>query len=160
MKRYSFLFSALLCLLLLAGCGASDGPKREGSAPDADAVFQETAHRAHGPYDGENCLPHEEVGYCGNTVTTVTCLLEGNEWQNSFWGGDSVALTDLLRYLNYSEEPCACPAEYTVDTEFAAGYSLNLTEGFARWQGKQVALTQEQIEGLGPLLERARQIQP
>ena len=50
----------------------------------------------------------------------------------SFWYDDSVALTDLLLYLDYSGEVCTCLPEYSVDTEFGAGYGVSLTGGFAR----------------------------
>ena len=78
----------------------------------------------------------------------------GEPWEASFAGSDSVALTDLLRYLDYSGDICRCLPEYNVDTEFGKGYGINLTEGYARYDGGQTPLTEEQIEQIGEIIAR------
>lgn len=89
-------------------------------------------------------------GYCGNTVTTV--YLEGEEY--SFWGSDSVTLTDILINLDYDPgKLCDCAVEFTVDTEFATGYGVNLGEGFARCEDGQAELTLEQLETIQGIVE-------
>ena len=72
----------------------------------------------------------------------------------SFWGDDSVALTDLLLYLDYSGDVCRCMPEYRVDTEFGTGYGINLTEGYARCGDGQASLTAEQAEQIQAILDR------
>lgn len=90
-------------------------------------------------------------GYCGNTVTKVT--LDGEEY--SFWGGDSVTLTDIVINLAYDPESvCRCLPEFTVDTEFGDGYGVNLTESYVRCEAGQAALTAEQAETIRDILER------
>ena len=99
---------------------------------------------------------HEAAGYCGNTVTTISReeRVWDEPWEASFWGEDSVALTDLLLYLDYSGDVCRCLPEYSVDTEFGTGYGVNLTEGYARSGGGQTDLTEEQVEQIREILER------
>lgn len=93
-------------------------------------------------------------GYCGNTVTTVA--LDGEEY--SFWGGDSVTLTDIVINLAYDPESvCRCLPEFTVDTEFGDGYGVNLTESYVRCEAGQAALTAEQAETIRGILERNRE---
>lgn len=88
-------------------------------------------------------------GYCGNTVTKVT--VDGETF--SFWGSDSVTLTDTLINLAYDpNQVCRCMAEFTVDTEFGSGYGVNLTESFARCEAGQAALTVEQTEVIRAIL--------
>lgn len=90
-------------------------------------------------------------GYCGNTVTTVT--LDGETY--SFWGGDSVTLTDIVINLSYDPEAvCRCLPEFTVDTEFGDGYGVNLTESYVRCEAGQAPLTAEQTETIRGILER------
>ena len=104
----------------------------------------------HTLHEGDNILEHDPVGYCGNTITTVSYTPFGQKekeaWETSFWGDKSVALTDLLLHLDYSEGICRCKPEYTVDTEFGKSYGLNLTDGYARYEDAQVSLTAEQLE--------------
>ena len=77
----------------------------------------------HHPAEENNIVAHEQEGYCGNTITTIQCHLEdGGNWEKSFWGDDSVVLTDLLLYLDYKDDICTCIPEYTVDTEFGERY--------------------------------------
>ncbi len=71
-------------------------------------------------------------------------------------GSDSVMITDLLRYLDYSSDICKCLPEYIVDTEFGKGYGISLTEGYARYEGKQVSLTDGQIKTVTEIFERAK----
>ena len=79
----------------------------------------------------------------------------GEDWESSFWGGDSVALTDLLVFLDYSGEVCRCLPEYMVETEFSEEpYGISLTEGYARHGDSQVDLTQEQVELIREILDR------
>lgn len=115
-------------------------------SPDNDA--EEDAHK-HILSEGNNIVEHEEVGYCGNTITTIRHYSASesakDDWEISFWGSDSVTLTDLLCYLDYSEDICRCMPEYTVDTEFGDDYHINLTEGYVRYGDGQVSLTGEQI---------------
>lgn len=91
------------------------------------------------------------TGYCGNTVTEVT--LDGETY--SFWGDDSVALTDIVVNLAYDPKGvCKCLPEFTVDTEFGDGYGVNLTESYARCEAGQASLTEEQTETIRSILER------
>lgn len=90
-------------------------------------------------------------GYCGNTVTKVT--VDGETY--SFWGSDSVTLTDLLENLAYGPEVCRCMTEFTVDTEFGGGYGVNLTESFVRSSERQASLTTEQVEAIRAVLVRS-----
>jgi hypothetical protein len=104
----------------------------------------------------DNILEHDPVGYCGNTITTVSYTPFGQKekeaWETSFWGDKSVTLTDLLLHLDYSEGICRCKPEYTVDTEFGKSYGLNLTDGYARYEDAQVSLTAEQLERVREIL--------
>lgn len=127
----------------------------DASANGAEGEANPDEH-SHVLSEGNNIVEHEAAGYCGNTVTTVSReAWAGDEpWKVSFWGDDSVALTDLLLYLDYSGDTCRCLPEYTVDTEFGAGYGINLTEGYVRHDGGQVSLTAEQIEQIQEILDR------
>ena len=174
MKRTRILFLVLLLALALSACGASSGggEPEEGGRPaeknldDADdaapdipvpaASGPEEADHVHVLSQGDNVLDHDPAGYCGNTVTTVSRepRLDGEAWKISFWGDDSVALTDLLLYLDYSGDVCRCMPEYRVDTEFGTGYGINLTEGYARCGDGQASLTAEQAEQIQAILDR------
>ena len=157
MKRWILPLTAAL-LLLCAGCDARAG---SASASDGGASLSAPGQEehAHAAPAGDNVVPHEPGGYCGNTVTTVRALpREGREgWEISFWGSDSVTVTDLLRFLDYGDEVCRCPAEYTVDTEFGGGYAVNLTRGFARLGDGQTQLTVEQLDTLRRILTAAEE---
>lgn len=106
---------------------------------------------AHDPAAEPETVADPVSGYCGNTVTEVT--LDGETY--SFWGSDSVALTDVLINLAYDPDHiCRCPVEFTVDTEFGDGYGVNLTESFARCEAGQAALTAKQAEAIQGILSR------
>ena len=88
-------------------------------------------------------------GYCGNTMTTIS--MDGKEY--TFEGSDSVYLTDLLLNLAYDPEKlCDCMSEFTVKTEFGGPYGVNLSQGYARYDGAQADLTKEQIEVIRNIL--------
>lgn len=170
MKRYLSVVFALVLALTLTACAASasGGAPEAGSAPEgsaslpaadgaqSDASLPE-ADVEHQLSQGDNIVPHEQMLYCGNTVTKIypESLYTGEDWEASFWGGDSVALTDLLLYLDYREGICRCLPEYMVETEFSEEpYGVNLTEGYARHGDSQVDLTQEQVELIRDILDR------
>ena len=179
MKHLRTLVMALLLVLVLSACAASAG----GGAPDAGGTPMEKnpgnvditapdapAPVANGTKEGgpeapdhihhlseeDNTVDHDPVYYCGNNVTTVSWEtgMDGESRKVSFWYDDSVALTDLLLYLDYSGEVCTCLPEYSVDTEFGAGYGVSLTGCFARHDGGQVSLTAEQVEEIRAILDR------
>lgn len=166
MKKPHLFFTVCLALALsLTACGAAPTQAAARTGAPAETVPEESAANApedpepshvHQPSRDSNVVAHEPAGYCGNTVTTVsreTC--PGSEpWEASFWGDDSVALTDLLRYLDYSGDVCKCLPEYYVDTEFGTGYGVNLTEGYARYDGRQTDLTEEQAALIQEILNR------
>ena len=162
MKKYFAAALSLALALTLTACAvsASNGAPEAGSVPETSAsqpdASQTEKDHDHQLTEGDNIVPHEEVGYCGNTVTTVSReeRVWDAPWEASFWGEDSVALTDLLLYLDYSGNVCRCLPEYSVDTEFDTGYGVNLTEGYARFGGGQADLTEEQVEQIREILER------
>ena len=157
MKNRS-LFLALLFALTLTACGTSSGsgnPDAGGTptekdpdyvsitATDAPAPLTgEPEDHIHALSEGDNIVEHDQMLYCGNTVTTVSRETESEDepWETSFWGSDSVELTDLLLYLDYSGPVCKCLPEYNIDTEFGTGYGVNLTEGYVRHDGGQVKI--------------------
>lgn len=160
----------LLLVLALSACGISSGEAEPGStaaakepdcvdlpSPDVpatpDGQAEEDGH-SHPLSVGDNVLEHEAVGYCGNTVTTISREGQEDGVSVSFWGNDSVELTDLLRYLDYSGGVCRCLPEYTVDTEFGAGYGISLTGGYVRYNGGQAPLTAGQVELIQGIFDR------
>lgn len=164
----------LIIMLFTGLCACSSSPKPDNTAADGaltgnsltDSSYaalepstQEIADaHSHTAFNGNNIIEHEFVGYCGNTRTNISLAnIEGGEPISlSFWGEDSVALTDLLRYLDYNEDICKCVPEYHVDTEFNfdGGYDISLTGHYARCNGRQVNLTQEQVDLIYEILER------
>ena len=170
MKFTLLLLSLLLCPPLLScaappagNAGTSDASAGLIAAAPETAGGEETeGEDAHSPALEDNILPHEPGGYCGNTVTTlrytggVAGPAEGSEaWERSFWGSPSVELTDLLLYLDYSGDVCRCLPEYEVDTEFSdTAYGINLTSAYARHDGKQVSLTQTQVEQIQAIIDQ------
>lgn len=126
---------AVLLLFALSGCAQT---------PVEQEVSEEHGHES---AVQSNVVAHEEVGYCGNTQTTLR-KMNGREvvWETDFMFGDSVALTDLLRWLEYRDGICRCLPEYEVDTEFGGVYGLNLSQGYVRCGDAQVQLTREQLD--------------
>lgn len=105
----------------------------------------------HAPAAEPQTVEDPVTGYCGNTVTEVT--LDGETY--SFWGDDSVTLTDIVINLAYGPEAvCKCLPEFTVDTEFGDGYGVSLTESYVRCEAGQAALTEEQTEVIRGIVER------
>ena len=129
--------------MLLAGCRANP------FVMDGGVSLPEHSHVA---AVGDNVVEHDPEGYCGNTITTVRCEKIGKQdesWERSVWGGNSVGLTDFLRWLDFSEELCRCLPEYYVETELSASeYGISLTGGYVRHEGKQCQLTEEQVRWL------------
>lgn len=141
-----------------------ESPAEEAApeAPAADMAGSSAAQTARDPdAKDELCIDHSHrfaeeteqdknaVGYCGNMVTTV--YVDGTEY--SFAGSDSVTVTDILTNLDYdSDTVCRCMAEFTVDTEMLTGIEVNLTEGFARCEKGQAALTEKQAEILQKII--------
>ena len=106
---------------------------------------------SHAPAAVPQTVDDPVTGYCGNTVTEV----KRNGETFSFWGSDSVTLTDILINLNYDPEAvCRCLPEFTVDTEFGDGYGVNLTETYARCDQGQAPLTIEQTETIQEIINR------
>ena len=155
MRQTAALF-LLLSALLLTACSAAPEAETRVPAPGETAAADHTLL----PEGTRNTVPHGSPGYCGNTVTTVTYHPpEGEAFTKTFQGGDSVALTDLLRFLDYSADwVCNCVPEYTVDTEFGTGYGLSLSQGYVRYQGGQVQLTAGQVEELRQILARVSEM--
>lgn len=139
-----------LCLMLvLSACRTS--PYTADGGVSSNNV-EPVADHSHTSFEGDNVVEHDMIGYCGNTVTTVRCAQMGEQdenWERSFWGGTSVGLSDMLRWLDYKDEICRCLPEYYVKTEFSnSEYGVNLTQGYVRYEGKQTQLTAEQKDSL------------
>lgn len=130
-------------------------------APAADAAGSSSMQAAAEPEE-ELCIDHSHrfaeaaeedrnaVGYCGNMQTTV--YLKGTAF--TFAGSDSVTMTDILIHLDYDPEAlCRCMTEFTVDTEMITGIEVNLTEGFARCEKGQAALTEKQAAILQEIID-------
>ena len=153
-KKISIILTALCLGALLAACAQGEAVPPEAPAPEevppAAAPEETVPEEEHAPAAQASTVADPVSGYCGNTVTTVT--RDGSSW--SFWGDDSVALTDLLINTEYADGLCRCPVEVTVDTEFGGGYGVNLSEGYARYDGGQTALTEEQLELIRGIIER------
>lgn len=89
--------------------------------------------------------------YCGNMLTTIYL----DEMNFTLAGSDSVKITDILANLDYDPDAvCRCVAEFTVDTELLSGIHVNLTQGFARCEKGQAALTEEQAQSLREIIDR------
>ncbi len=143
-----FLVSAIV-VLMLSGCSMNPYVVDGGvSLPD----------HSHAAPQSDNVVVHDPVGYCGNTVTTVRCQRVGKQeenWERSFWGGNSVELTDFLRWLHYSGDICRCLPEYYVETEFSESeYGISLTGGYVRYEGKQCQLNGDQLAWLTETLAK------
>lgn len=144
MKRIIAIFISLIFLLTLCACQSTDN----------NSSTAETDH-THQPVADEQTVSDPVSGYCGNTQTTI--YFDGDK-NYKFWGSESVTMTDILINLDYDKSKlCKCLPEYTVDTEFGAGYGINLTEGYARCDKGQADLTQEQVDELKNIILWAKE---
>lgn len=187
MKKLMTGVTVLLLIAALAGCGKTDRPETNDKnsdtvseqqtaevkqkpenpepipqpLPEVQPPEEEETQPEHAPATEDNIVPHEEVGYCGNTVTTVSCrriTKDGvDSWEKSFIGGDSVYLTDLLSYLDYSDDICKCLPDYTVTTEMGTSYGVSLTDGYARCGDGQTQLTEEQLQRVTEIIDTLSQ---
>lgn len=156
MKKFLTVLMILGIALLLCACaGEINGPTPMMTGGTAQNGAEPTEHKHDLMAAADNIVEHEPVVYCGNTMTTVSykpMTADCIGWEETFDGSLSVELTDFLRFLDYSGDICRCLPEYTVDTEFGTGYGINLEDGYARHEGKQVSLTQEQVTRLKEIM--------
>lgn len=104
---------------------------------------------AHQFADGPQIVDDPNTGYCGNTV--VTAKLHGKEYTVS--GEQAITLTNILENLRYSPHKiCKCRPEFTIVTE-QVSYGIHLTQGYARCEAGQAALTREQVQRIRIILE-------
>lgn len=130
----------------------------DGSFEDVPSEAVDVLEEMGYTFDSHSHIPAAEPltvddpvsGYCGNTVTEV--VWNGEAF--SFWGTDSVTLTDILINLAYDpEQICRCLPEFTVNTEFGDGYGVNLSGAYARCEKGQAALTAEQVDKIRDIVE-------
>ncbi len=97
----------------------------------------------HAPAKTPRTVSDPITGYCGNMITKIE--KDGDEV--SFWGGDSVNLTDLVINLEYSQPMCKCAEEFLVYVETEKEpYEVNLSQNFVRFGDKHASLTAEQTK--------------
>lgn len=125
-------------------------------APAQDSASGTTAENGicidHSHRYAEDMEPMEEIpsGYSGNLMTRV--FADGQKYE--LHGADSAAMTDILTRLDYNPNAvCRCMAEFIVDTEKLSGIHVNLTQGFARCEKGQAALTEEQARILQEIID-------
>ncbi len=137
---------------VFSSCGANVGTGESNTAgAQINAASSSGLGHTHQLAVEPNTVSEPISGYCGNTLTTVYC----NGKKYSFCYDDSVTLTDILINMEYDKDKvCDCETEYGVDTEFGDGYSLNLTQGFARCDNGQADLTEEQLEKVKEVMNK------
>lgn len=147
----------------VAEAPAAAAPMENAVTGEPEAPAEDTVAADEKAAEEELCIDHshrfaEEMetagstgAYCGNMLTTV--YLE--EMNFTLAGSDSVKITDILANLDYDpDEVCRCMAEFTVDTEKIPGIEVNLTEGFARCELGQAALTEKQAQTIQEIIDR------
>lgn len=122
----------------------------EETLADLEELGWDFGRNSHAPAAEPQTVEDPISGYCGNTVTEV--VLDGETY--SFWGDDSVRLTDLIINLNYAGDICRCLPEFTVNTEFGDGYGVNLTGHYVRYGDHQCPITEEQAAEIQGILDR------
>lgn len=122
----------------------------EETLADLEELGWDFGRDSHAPAAESQTVENPISGYCGNTVTEV--VLDGETY--SFWGDDSVRLTDLVINLNYADDTCRCLPEFTVNTEFGDGYGVNLSQHYVRLGEHQSPITEEQAETIQGILDR------
>ena len=127
---------------------AEEGVSANSAAMGTEDKAAETEHSHRFAEERED--GNSTAAYCGNTLTTVYL----DEMNYTLAGSYSVKITDILRNLDYDpEQVCRCMAEFTVDTETLRGIEVNLTEGVARCELGQAALTEQQTKILREIIE-------
>ncbi|MBP3480669.1 MAG: hypothetical protein J6K66_03590 [Clostridia bacterium] len=153
-KRLTLLLVTVLVVFALYSCkrGATADI---GSGKDLPAAAKSAADtHEHTPFEENNIVEHEAQGYCGNTYTTVEYSPDGKTlWRRSFMASNSIAVVDMLSYLNYNDKICECKPEYNVYTEGGRIYGVSLEHGFVRADTAQVDLTAEQLERLREIFD-------
>ena len=113
-----------------------------------EELFVDHSHRF---AEAEETVEDPVTGYCGNTQVVIDVAGE----RHTVSGRDAIAVTDILINLDYDpDQVCRCMTDITVDTETLTGIRINLTEGFARCERGQAALTEEQARTLREILDR------
>lgn len=127
----------------------------EAGIPAPDEVFVylngELAYNGHAHQLAEvpETVENPNTGYCGNTV--VTAKIRGTEYPIS--GEQAITLLHILENLQYSPHKiCKCLPEYTIVAE-AVPYGIHLTQGYARCEAGQAALTREQVQTIQIILQ-------
>lgn len=148
-----FLLAAFAVLALYSCKSGGVTAADEGRGLPTAAKSTENTHE-HTPFDGNNVIEHVQEGYCGNTYTTVEYKPDVEMlWKRSFMSTNSIAITDMLRYLDYKDEICECEPEYRVYTEGGCIYGVSLKHGFVRSDNAQVNLTEEQLAKLSKIMD-------
>lgn len=159
MKKILIFSLALTAALGLSGCAERAAALTGGSETGTNIVLPVNDEDGfeHALFEGDNTVEHGFAGYCGNTQTTVRRNTQtgGEPAGSTFMYEDSIALTDLLRYLDYSGAVCKCLPEYYVKTEFSSKqYEVSLSGGYVRYDGGQIPLTAEQLELVRGIINR------
>ena len=159
MKQESAVTQAPAAAAPMAPVPVEDEVAAEEAMPEApaqDSASGTTAENGicidHSHRYAEDMEPMEEIpsGYSGNLMTRV--FADGQKYE--LHGADSAAMTDILTRLDYNPNAvCRCMAEFIVDTEKLSGIHVNLTQGFARCEKGQAALTEEQARILQDIID-------
>ncbi len=140
--------------ILFSACSKGDPVSDSSSSPQEYQYLLETVEsdeHTHEVASLPQTVSNPISGYCGNMITKIA---SGDD-EYSFWGGDSVTLTDIVINLDYSKPMCKCAAEFFVYVESnEKPHEVNLTEAFIRFEDKHASLTEEQVETIREIYDR------
>ncbi len=152
MKKLIAVVSFVLLLLPLSGC--EKAYNFLSTTSDEYKYLMELAEsdiHTHEDVEKPQTVSDPITGYCGNIITKIV----STDGERSFWGDDSVELTDIVINLKYSQPMCKCLAEFEVYVETEEKpYEVNLTEAYVRLGEKQADLTAEQVKTIRDIYNR------
>ena len=147
MKTVYRIVAVLILALCCAGCRSAAGSiaiQPHTSAPTETQPLPQT-------------LEEPPLGSISGGQTIL--YTEGKRY--SFHYGPSTEITQLLEGLTYDPQAvCDCLPKYQVITATATSYYIDLTEGFARCDKGQAALTPQQVQQLESILNWVLTEQP